>query len=280
MRINAHFSADRQAHSCLGNFAPVGGKWRFMLEPPSDLIAEQKSMLNAMIRLGGWRSTHLAQAANLAPSTVNKFLKEAAPKTALSARTIAKLLEATAHRLHAINAGRDELREFAALKKSNNWLDTISSWEANQRRFVMPITVVGAVGMGQYVPEALWPPEKHYELPFPQTMIDAKNPFAVEVCGQAMDRVYPVGTVLICVAIADLDRNIRPGERVICHLCRTTDGWVMPDVRMYVIDKAGAQWLVPDSTDPTIPNWPVGPISSTEAAIISAVVIASYRRES
>lgn len=278
MRINAHSCAPRQAHSCLGNLAPPKGKWRLMLERDDQLIAEQKRLLDVLIRLGNWKPTNLAEAAHLAPSTVNKFRKASTP-TALSYRTVTKLLDATEKRLHAMNAGREQLREFASVRESAGWQDTIDAWEASQRNATLSIIVIGAVGMGTFLQEPEWPDGKRYDLPVLNTLLaEGKNHYGLEVCGASMDKLYPPGSVLICTPVADLGREVRSGERVVCHICRD-DGQVRPEVRQYTVDRQGAHWLVPDSTEPGHPSWPVGPISATEMTKITAVVIGSYRRE-
>lgn len=117
--------------------------------------------------------------------------------------------------------------------------------------------------------------------------------FALEVRGTSMDRVYPEGSVVIAIKLADLGREPQSGEHVIV-LCRAeSSGSMEATIKKYQVDSAGRHILWPESNDP-FHQTPVvlNDIAQTRAGDgldadhaccldleIYAVVIGSYRPE-
>jgi repressor LexA len=73
--------------------------------------------------------------------------------------------------------------------------------------------------------------------------------FGLVVRGTSMDKLYPEGTILICVKFAELDRGPSPGQRVIC-LRRSDTGDYEATVKEYQTDEKGRHVLWPRSNDP------------------------------
>ena len=92
-----------------------------------------------------------------------------------------------------------------------------------------------------------------------------------------MDRIYPDGTILICVALDDLGRGARSGERVVCQRQRGSGEYEIT-VKEYVV-RGGRHWLIPHSTDPRYQS-PIELAPGDHADLSLAVlVIGSYRPE-
>lgn len=85
------------------------------------------------------------------------------------------------------------------------------------------LRVIAAVQAGAFMPAAEWG-ELQYTVTVPvPPQWAAYDLIGVEVRGPSMDRVYPPGTVLICVSYLDLSREPRHGERVIVQRFRGED---------------------------------------------------------
>lgn len=117
-----------------------------------------------------------------------------------------------------------------------------------------------------------------------------------------MDRVYPEGTIVVCIRYSDIGREPKAGERVIC-LRRDAGGEYEATIKEYQVDEQGRHILWPRSADPefqqpivlTGPTLPVAAgqevLPSTVSAgrifddggepdlVIAALVTGSWRRE-
>jgi SOS-response transcriptional repressor LexA len=111
------------------------------------------------------------------------------------------------------------------------------------------------------------------------------NRFALEIRGDSMDELYPHGTLIVCVPLAELERWPVDGERVVVRR-RNDQGDVEATVKqMRLAD--GRAWLVPRSSNPAhqalelpVPDFDDPWRHDTQAEIeIVALVIGSYRPE-
>jgi hypothetical protein len=97
-----------------------------------------------------------------------------------------------------------------------------------------------------------------------------------------MNKIYPDGTILVCVPLAELDRAPEHGERVIVHR-RSREGLVEITVREVVIQPDGSLELWSRSHHPAHKT----PLTMAGASLggdgptleITAIVIGSYRPE-
>jgi hypothetical protein len=64
-----------------------------------------------------------------------------------------------------------------------------------------------------------------------------------------MNRLYPNGSVIVCVRFADIGRGPSPGERVVC-LRRSADGQFEATVKEFDQDTNGRRLLWPRSDHP------------------------------
>lgn len=139
------------------------------------------------------------------------------------------------------------------------------------------VPVRGEVRAGAWVEAFEWPRTDWFEVAVPaDTRYPALPRFGLVARGPSMDLIYPDGTVLICIAFADLGRDPRTGERVICRR-RRPGGEYEITVKEYVV-RDGAHWLLPKSTDPEFQS-PVKlePGRDGEVGVI-ALVVGSYHR--
>lgn len=157
------------------------------------------------------------------------------------------------------------------------------------------VYVKGYVQAGTWQEALEWPVSDWKPVYIPHDNRYPENhPFALEVRGSSMDKVYPDGSVIIAVTLDDLGRMPRSGERVVV-LKRAGDGtgYMEATVKKYQIDNVGRHILWPESHDPTHQ----APIILDELAqkigqyghdadhagccdlTIHAVVIGSYRPE-
>lgn len=112
------------------------------------------------------------------------------------------------------------------------------------------VMVRGAVQAGVWREAIEWEGSDWYSISVPN---DDRYPgverFALEVRGDSMDRIYPEGTIIVCVRFADLARSPEPGERVIC-LRRSRTGEYEATVKEYDLDAQGRHVLWPRSSQP------------------------------
>lgn len=140
-------------------------------------------------------------------------------------------------------------------------------------------------------PEADWFP---VTAPVSHGLIGAAR-FGLLVRGDSMDRLYPDGTVVICVRFTDLGRGPRPGERVVVIRRMRGSSDYEATLKEYEVDRQGRHVLWPRSSNPDHQS-PIilaageVPIEATPGAelpadggepdvAVHALVIGSYRPE-
>ena len=142
-----------------------------------------------------------------------------------------------------------------------------------------PLTVVSVTGhvqAGAWVETLEWPRGDWFEIAVPpERRYPGVSRFGLLVRGPSMDLLYPDGTILICVALADLGRTAKSGERIICQRRRGRVEFEI-SVKEYVV-RDNNHWLVPRSTDPNYQS-PIAfnPRDAEDISLV-ALVIGSYR---
>lgn len=162
------------------------------------------------------------------------------------------------------------------------------------------IFVRGAVQAGVWRDAIEWSGDEWYSLTVPT---DDRYPgierFGLLVKGDSMDRLYPDGTVVVCVRFLDIARQPKPGERVICERRSSKTGDFEATVKEYQRDDDGRHVLWPRSSKPEFQQpfilgskkLPIGSfdlntttaraghLSDDDEVLISGLVTQSVRRE-
>jgi repressor LexA len=139
--------------------------------------------------------------------------------------------------------------------------------------------IVGEVRAGEWLEAAEWPQEERVPFAVPvATEYQGLSLFGVIVRGPSMNEIYPDGTVLIAIKLAELGREPEPGERVIVYRQRP-DGRIEASAKEYRVGLGGRVELWPRSTSPEHKE-PIFLEGKEAAGVrVHALVIGSYRPE-
>lgn len=145
------------------------------------------------------------------------------------------------------------------------------------------ITIIGEVQVGHWLEAAEWETSDRMPISVPVDALYARNSrFALRVVGPGMNKIYPDGTILVCVPLAELGRMPEDRERVIVHRC-SREGLVEASVREVVSQPDGSLELWPRSHHPAhkvpLRFAPASPGELDPTIRITAIVIGSYRPE-
>ena len=147
----------------------------------------------------------------------------------------------------------------------------------NQLTVGFRVRVLGSVEAGHWVEAMEFFEADQYEIEIPKPKSTSRNKaFGLEVHGTSMNLHYPDGTVLVCVKLNDLERDLRDRDHVIA--IRKRGGEVeatCKEVRM----TGGEAWLWPQSSDPkhqTPIKAAFDGAADEDTAEIDSVVIGAY----
>lgn len=146
------------------------------------------------------------------------------------------------------------------------------------------VVIIGAVQAGHWTETIELPGDEQFEVMLP---VDQRYPGVTRTGllarGSSMNRVFPPGTILVCVSSIEAGRDPIQGEYVIVQR-RSADGMIEATVKEYQIDESGQSWLWPRSTDPAHQQ-PLQVAAymaegeDNDSLLISGFVIGSYRIE-
>lgn len=141
---------------------------------------------------------------------------------------------------------------------------------------VTQIKVIGAVQAGTWRNALQWDEDEQYsvEAPVPETLRGLRV-FGLEVRGPSMNKVYPEGSILLCVSPAESHITPKVGHRVIA--IRKDHDEVEATVKELRADGDGKFWLWPQSDHPAH-QAPI-PLEGTEEVEIQGLVVSSFRHE-
>lgn len=162
--------------------------------------------------------------------------------------------------------------------------ESVEDFAGHSRPAIVKVSgtqVIGAVEAGVWRPAAEWPEDDFYEVYWvPKQEFIGIPTFGLEVHGPSMDRIYPEGSIVVCVRLAHINREPRSGERVVVY-SRRPDGFLEATLKEYVKEN-GTIWLWPRSTNPhhQAPIVYGESVADSELEVeVHAVVIGSYRPE-
>ena len=110
------------------------------------------------------------------------------------------------------------------------------------------LSIVGVVEAGVFRETVVFDADNQYEvaIPAPRNLPTA-HAFGLEVRGPSMNLLYPEGTVLVCVKLPDMSRDLRDGDHVIVY---RRDGDMVEATCKELRMVNGGPWLWPRSSDP------------------------------
>ena len=163
-------------------------------------------------------------------------------------------------------------------------LSQINTNDSNHPSLLLKVDyILGEVRAGTWLETADWPMAEQIPLALLVDTEYGRLPrFGVIARGPSMNEVYPEGTVLICVRLEDLRRDLESGERVFVHRTRP-DGLIEATAKEYVKRSDGTAELWPRSTDPEHRKpliLATGEDDGDNLSVrIHALIIGSYRPE-
>lgn len=139
------------------------------------------------------------------------------------------------------------------------------------------IWCIGDAAAGQWREAFEWPRDEWLPLSF--SIRDDRYPAtqrrALRIRGDSMDALYPDGSFVIFVRLADIGRKVVTGDRVVA--LRHRQGLIEATVKEYLKDQKGRRWLLPRSSNPSHQAIALGPSgedgeSADEVEIFGLVV--------
>lgn len=141
-------------------------------------------------------------------------------------------------------------RKYArAFNVSAAWLLTGEGRGPARLPGVRYVRVLGDVQAGVWRESNEWPADDQFGIAIPdEPELERARLFALEVRGNSMDRIYPAGTIVVCVAAVS-QRQLVAGKRYVVERIRA-DGHRETTLKTVSADQDGRLWLVPESNDP------------------------------
>lgn len=137
------------------------------------------------------------------------------------------------------------------------------------------LKVVGIVEAGVFRESVEFDSDDAYEVAIPTpTRVDPSKAFGLEVHGDSMNQLYPDGSILVCVRLHDMPRDLRDKDRVIVY---RRDGGKIEATCKELRMENGTPWLWPRSDDPKYQT-PIRADADNDGIEIEihAVVIGAY----
>ncbi|MET4493488.1 hypothetical protein [Bradyrhizobium sp. LA7.1] len=179
--------------------------------------------------------TELARAANLAPSTVNKFLLSAGSKKSLSARTMDGIVK-SAMRIYIDKFGENRRKLLEQKQPGGSQTPTI--------------LVSGTLELGAFKERLNWPVQDqfHIQVPIPNQIYGPPLVGLVVADEQGGD-IFPVGTVIVAGKFDAALHDIRAGDWFV--VARKDDhGAIETTLRQVLVSPGGDVWLISMSKSP------------------------------
>lgn len=257
----------------------------------SDRIrAAQRQLIQALVHALEWKTTKLATAAQLSPSTLNRFVNQDVGHTltTMTMQAVMAAAEKRAAELLREKIGDATYREMlkpklaalAAVARELRLDTKLAGIDVAAPGFER-VRVVGEVQAGDWRDAMEWPPNDQFEIEVPiNKNFPGQRRYALRVIGPSMDKYYPDGSIVVCVEIASYEFTPKTGDKVVCEK-RRKDGLIEATIKEIVIDENQKMWLWPRSNhpehqQPTLVNLRG---DGDDECHIKGVVLALYREE-
>ncbi|MEC7490375.1 MAG: S24 family peptidase [Pseudomonadota bacterium] len=141
------------------------------------------------------------------------------------------------------------------------------------------VSVIGKVQAGEFqptFPELSDAQMYSVAVPLPGNVKQLNtHVFGLEIYGESMNRHYQDGSVVVCLPLWAVKRDLKSGDHVIVERV-DLDGSIEATVKEFVLDADGEPWLWPRSDSP-LHQTPIQLNGDTTSEVrITAYVIASY----
>ena len=208
---------------------------------------EVRRWIKVMCRMAALSPTALAKRANLAPSTLNRYLFNDAVTHSLSSKTLQKIEVAANEAFHERVKVHEGKYFSDAFWRSGDDSTEFPIFSKKKTEFV---SVLGVL-LPAWVENKDWKDENLlYRITFVKITDHVDVPkFALEVMDAGINQLFPVGSIAVFIHLIHMDRNPVTGEKVLVTL-RNEEGRVQHLLREFRLDVAGEVWLWPRSLDP------------------------------
>jgi hypothetical protein len=190
--------------------------------------------------------TELSRSANMAPSTVNKFMLDIGGKKSLSSRTIARLVE---------GAAKLNSRKFGT-KYLHSDLPTADPAGFTSR----PIRVAGALRAGIFKSEHVWPIQSQFfvSVPIPNVLSTGfadgfmARTIAMVVADNHAEGIFPYASVVVARKFGQHE----PAETGDFYIVsrKNEANQVELTIRHFIISPQGDMWLIAQGRTPRQPD--------------------------
>lgn len=146
--------------------------------------------------------------------------------------------------------------------------------------------VIGFVQAGLFTESRTLPEEEQESVPTPKNKWGYEHFSGLKVKGDSMDKIFPEGTILLCVDVHDFKDPLETGLFVIVQRRGEGDTWEST-VKELVVEENGETFLVPHSTNPrhqaiviaATDKWTDGDLPQGEAPdlYVSGVVVFDFQ---
>lgn len=269
-----------------------------MTDELAELKKNQREFLNRLAALAAAPLSTLAKDKGLAHTTLTRFANSKdTPENSLNSGTIYLTTKAAIERLTKLFGEKptvDQKRKFAQeIQDFVDWAERkgfairtqlaqlLDGWTDDNKEIELNrVSVIAHIAAGEWREAIEWDAGERYDVWTPELGFSGLRRQGFEVRGNSMNLIYPAGTVLVCVPVVGLNREIRNGERVIVQRVQS-NGLYEATCKEYQKDDDGQVWLWPRSSDP-LHQTPISPQilgDGIESIEISALVIFAVKRE-
>jgi hypothetical protein len=205
----------------------------------------------------GISPTELARQAQVAPSTVNKFVADATASRGLTAKTMEKLFQAAAE----IHNNKFGVARFQSVKEPDPKLDPSGFT-------VVHVRVATALRRGFFKKSHLWPVEQQFfvSVMMPNLLRTGKGReesilpnglVGMVVADHHAERTFEKSTILIVKPFDPETESPQPGEQFV--VSRTDpEGKIELSVRQFMVSPSGDMWLLSQSAIERVPDVHLG----------------------
>lgn len=248
------------------------------LKPSGHSPQEIRLWITAVCRRLNTTPTELARRAELAPSTVNRFLSGAGKNENVSASTISKL-SAAVQNIYSDYIQKIGWEALDTVEAEANWTGKANS---SFDRVALRVPVVAFVGTDTWLTADTAPKDETYDITVPIPAIYTRLPvIGLEIRGGTSNTIFPNTSVAICVPFYALDREPVHEEYVIVtrkDQFNRAESIIRKYVedKMFEEDKFFERWLVGLDGESRFQRPMNISVPYNDTLIVSMLIVAKY----